>query len=164
MALIKCPECGKEVSSHANACPYCGCPVSEVVAQQQDSPEEWYKLGQKYYSGEGVQKDIEKAVSYFTQAAKLGFAVAQCRLGDIYADEFFTTYSEDRREQIIEELVFDFCSVLKNRIASDGEIEVRLISADLETGLFQIGVTEEYTYPFGGMNGKCYYEKAYSFN
>ncbi len=86
------------------------------------------------------------------------------RLGDIYADEFFTTYSEDRREQIIEELVFDFCSVLKNRIASDGEIEVRLISADLETGLFQIGVTEEYTYPFGGMNGKCYYEKAYSFN
>ena len=86
------------------------------------------------------------------------------RLGDIYADEFFTTYSEDRREQIIEELVFDFCSVLKNRIASDGEIEVRLISADLETGLFQIGVTEEYTYPFGGMNGKCYYEKTYSFN
>ena len=86
------------------------------------------------------------------------------RLGDIYADEFFTTYSEDRREQIIEELVFDFCSVLENRIASDGEIEVRLISADLETGLFQICVTEEYTYPFGGMNGKCYYEKAYSFN
>ena len=86
------------------------------------------------------------------------------RLGDIYADEFFTTYSEDIREQIIEELVFDFCSVLENRIASDGEIEVRLISADLETGLFQIGVTEEYTYPFGGMNGKCYYEKAYSFN
>ena len=86
------------------------------------------------------------------------------RLGDIYADEFFTTYSEDRREQIIEELVFDFCSVLENRIASDGEIEVRLISADLETGLFQIGVTEECTYPFGGMNGKCYYEKAYSFN
>ena len=86
------------------------------------------------------------------------------RLGDIYADEFFTTYSEDRREQIIEELVFDFCSVLENRIASDGEIEVRLISADLETGLFQIGVTEEYYYPFGGMNGKCYYEKAYSFN
>ena len=86
------------------------------------------------------------------------------RLGDIYADEFFTTYSEDRREQIIEELVFDFCNVLENRIASDGEIEVRLISADLETGLFQIGVTEEYTYPFSGMNGKCYYEKAYSFN
>ena len=82
----------------------------------------------------------------------------------VYADEFFTTYSEDRREQIIEELVFDFCSVLENRIASDGQIEVRLISADLETGLFQIGVTEEYTYPFGGMNGKCYYEKAYSFN
>ena len=27
MALIKCPECGKEISNRANACPNCGCPV-----------------------------------------------------------------------------------------------------------------------------------------
>ena len=27
MALIKCPDCGKEVSSFATACPNCGCPV-----------------------------------------------------------------------------------------------------------------------------------------
>lgn len=29
MALIKCPECGKEISDKATACPYCGCPSSE---------------------------------------------------------------------------------------------------------------------------------------
>ena len=27
MALIKCEECGKEISDRAVACPNCGCPV-----------------------------------------------------------------------------------------------------------------------------------------
>lgn len=27
MALIKCKECGKEISDQAHACPNCGCPV-----------------------------------------------------------------------------------------------------------------------------------------
>ena len=25
MALVKCPECGKEISDSALACPHCGC-------------------------------------------------------------------------------------------------------------------------------------------
>lgn len=28
MALITCPECGKQVSDKATACPNCGCPIS----------------------------------------------------------------------------------------------------------------------------------------
>ena len=28
MALIKCSECGKEISDQAKACPFCGCPLS----------------------------------------------------------------------------------------------------------------------------------------
>lgn len=28
MALIKCPECGKQISSRAISCPSCGCPIS----------------------------------------------------------------------------------------------------------------------------------------
>ena len=31
MAMIKCPECGKEFSDKAPACPNCGCPISEVI-------------------------------------------------------------------------------------------------------------------------------------
>lgn len=31
MALIKCPECGKEISSLAVACPNCGIPIAGVV-------------------------------------------------------------------------------------------------------------------------------------
>jgi hypothetical protein len=29
MALVKCPECGKDVSTNAAACPHCGCPVAK---------------------------------------------------------------------------------------------------------------------------------------
>ena len=31
MALIKCPECRKEISDKANSCPNCGYPVSQIV-------------------------------------------------------------------------------------------------------------------------------------
>lgn len=33
MALIKCPECGKQISSFATACPQCGCPVEKEQAE-----------------------------------------------------------------------------------------------------------------------------------
>lgn len=33
MALINCPECGKQVSTAAKACPSCGFPVAEKVEQ-----------------------------------------------------------------------------------------------------------------------------------
>ena len=29
MALIPCPECKREVSTRATACPACGCPIAE---------------------------------------------------------------------------------------------------------------------------------------
>ena len=33
MALIKCPECGKEVSDKALSCPKCGCPINVIVTE-----------------------------------------------------------------------------------------------------------------------------------
>lgn len=34
MALIKCPECGKEVSDKAAACPQCAYPIKQSAAEQ----------------------------------------------------------------------------------------------------------------------------------
>ena len=31
MALIRCPECGKQVSDRAAACIYCGCPIGSAA-------------------------------------------------------------------------------------------------------------------------------------
>ena len=30
--IIKCPECGRDFSDKAQACPQCGCPLSEATA------------------------------------------------------------------------------------------------------------------------------------
>lgn len=38
MALINCPECGKQVSTAAKACPACGFPVAEKVGQSDAPP------------------------------------------------------------------------------------------------------------------------------
>ncbi|KRD48307.1 MULTISPECIES: zinc ribbon domain-containing protein [Acidovorax] len=51
MALIRCPECGREVSSQAPVCPSCGYPIqarnAPPVAQQPNalqSPHLWGRL------------------------------------------------------------------------------------------------------------------------
>ena len=34
MALIKCPECGRDISDKAQSCPACGYPVISIASQQ----------------------------------------------------------------------------------------------------------------------------------
>ena len=36
MALIKCPECGTEVSSEAEFCPKCGYPIKAKMSDKQE--------------------------------------------------------------------------------------------------------------------------------
>lgn len=38
MALVNCPECGKQVSTAAKSCPTCGYPVAEKLAQSDPAP------------------------------------------------------------------------------------------------------------------------------
>lgn len=39
MALIKCVECGREISSYAQACPHCGCPANHQIDKQPCAPD-----------------------------------------------------------------------------------------------------------------------------
>ncbi len=34
MPLISCPDCNREISSNANACPGCGCPIENIVTSK----------------------------------------------------------------------------------------------------------------------------------
>ncbi|WP_083250441.1 zinc-ribbon domain-containing protein [Synergistes jonesii] len=38
MALIKCSECGKEISDKASACPHCGYPMGEIKVTEVERP------------------------------------------------------------------------------------------------------------------------------
>lgn len=40
MALIKCPECGKEISDKAGKCPHCGYPIEEIEKNNATKPNE----------------------------------------------------------------------------------------------------------------------------
>jgi len=44
MAMINCPECGKEISDKAAACPNCGCPINGSAATNTDRSEEAAKF------------------------------------------------------------------------------------------------------------------------
>lgn len=58
MALIKCPECGREISDKAKACPGCGCPVEkEVVYEQNNSAAE---SGTMIQNGKPVQHETQE--------------------------------------------------------------------------------------------------------
>ena len=43
MPLVKCPDCGKLVSSRATACPVCGCPSSYFEINEQKTDDELYE-------------------------------------------------------------------------------------------------------------------------
>jgi len=43
MSLITCIECGKKISSHATACPKCGCPTSLSIKQEADKADKKQK-------------------------------------------------------------------------------------------------------------------------
>ena len=47
MALIKCAECGKEISDKAISCPYCGCPVAETEKVMKNTDVREEDLGEK---------------------------------------------------------------------------------------------------------------------
>lgn len=65
-------------------------------------------------------------------------------------------------QDVISDLMIYFCKTLQNRLGSNGELKVQLLYIDLDTGTFQIRVTEYFEYPFMGKYGQCMYEKTYS--
>jgi TPR repeat protein/DNA-directed RNA polymerase subunit RPC12/RpoP len=111
MALIKCPECGNEVSTNAAACPVCGnrklkkkthflfkviiaifilTVIGKLFGDENtDSPkqsedaETQYQRGYKY----GEKRDYSSAIRWYQKAAEQGYAPAEYELGKIYLSE-----------------------------------------------------------------------------
>ena len=76
MALIKCGECGKDVSDKANSCPHCGCPIENKESTNT------YNYNGKDYNIDGVillsnQGQKVKAITSFRELTGAGLAEAK---------------------------------------------------------------------------------------
>lgn len=82
-------------------------------------------------------------------------------------EDLYTSRQKDSledEEAFLDQMMKKFCTALHEMIGSDGEITVRLLAADLQNGLFDISVREEYRYPVKQKKGVCYCEKAFAMN
>ena len=59
---------------------------AETADHESDDAEEQFRLGLKYYTGQGAEQDYDKALSLFRAAAEKGVAKAQYRFGRMYFD------------------------------------------------------------------------------
>ena len=69
MALIKCPECGKEISDKAGACPHCGCPIGNTTQPIQSNDGKSNKGSKKIIIG-GVVVIAIAGIGYYFGIAK----------------------------------------------------------------------------------------------
>ncbi len=48
--IVTCKECGKQISEFATACPFCGCPLRQVIQRVEQTGKE-YKAGMLISAG-----------------------------------------------------------------------------------------------------------------
>lgn len=91
MALIKCPECSKEISDRAVTCIHCGYPISEILKKQTAVPtvdsqklsdvEKYILLGDDLR----IAEKYPAALDCYIKAANLGSSHAQLWIGNFYS-------------------------------------------------------------------------------
>lgn len=84
MALIKCPECGKEVSDRASSCPNCGLPISIRNENAQ------YREISSQYEINGIRFDIKEVQRkcFIQSVAHVASKVSKiCRCSQTKAEE-----------------------------------------------------------------------------
>ena len=94
MALIKCPECGKEISDKSSACIHCGYPITETTEKQNTVSPITFSDGQKQSEVEKyvllgddlrIAEKYPDALERYIKAADLGSVHAQLWIGNFYA-------------------------------------------------------------------------------
>lgn len=75
MALITCPECGREISDKAAACPHCGFPIQEHLRAQTQNQTNTYSILLDVVGGD-LQKDELRRILRLTDA-QIDAAISQ---------------------------------------------------------------------------------------
>lgn len=101
MALIKCPECSKEISSLASACPFCGCPSTVWMAKDEKKLSlifagTTFEFGRYPYDSTGGIKPIKWKVWALSPKQRLAILISEYILdAKPFNDEFAKVSWED---------------------------------------------------------------------
>lgn len=103
MALVKCPECGREVSNKAASCPGCGYPVEKILEARTGLEVIADEICEKYFTGENwtnpqrvaARKELQKRTGLsFNDAVDILY---KRHLGKSYR-EVRAAYKQERKE------------------------------------------------------------------
>jgi uncharacterized membrane protein YvbJ len=82
MALIKCEECGNDVSSEAETCPHCGIKIKSDIHNGSDNNLEDSKINQQVEEDkefdDAVDMIVDGATVVFFTAPVIGFELFIC--------------------------------------------------------------------------------------
>lgn len=85
MALIKCPECGKEISDKAGKCPHCGYPIEEIestVEKETDKEEVLDNNKETHKKKKTLNKKVIITISAIIGVAVIGAGAYMIKTAD----------------------------------------------------------------------------------
>ena len=95
--------------------------VTSVIPEApSDDAKEWFKTGMMYYEGDGVEKDTEQAVYWYTKSAEAGYVMAQALLGLHYlnsgnlSDASFWLRKADEGGLVLSDILPDVMNTIAN--------------------------------------------------
>lgn len=88
MALIKCPECGTEISDKAISCPKCGCPINKVETEQDRVNVRGKNKGKNFLTFGSILFFISMVFGVSTSNAELALRAKKLTRG-LYGSEAF---------------------------------------------------------------------------
>ncbi|HCS74919.1 MAG TPA: hypothetical protein DIW17_13725 [Clostridiales bacterium] len=87
MAMIKCPECGKDISDKAESCPHCGCPNHEF--NKSESEKININNNENKKSEEYAQESYQEKLKHESTTGVFGneyLKCPTCNSGDVIVD------------------------------------------------------------------------------
>ena len=76
MALLKCKECGKEISDKAKTCPNCGCPIEDEFAKTETTKDIQTEPKKNEKKKNSKLSTIAAVLAFFTVTSPIAFVVA----------------------------------------------------------------------------------------
>ena len=123
MALIKCPECGKEISDRAQACIHCGCPIAlatiqgKVMIKASKHPRESQVVSRVFFTpvyGAAADIYLFKADGSFLASMKTGSVIS---LDITEPISFYASfYKDDKNSSLNNKTKSDIVTVHPNTI------------------------------------------------